>query len=112
LILMACGTELGLAVAAAERLAAEGKQVRLVSFPSWELFSEQDPAYQAEVLLPDVSARLAVEAGVSMGWERWVGDCGAVLSVERFGASAPQKVIYQEYGLTAEQVVNRALALI
>lgn len=108
LILMANGTELGMVVDAGLRLAAEGVNVRLVSFPSWELFSAQDTAYRTGVLRPGIRARLAVEAGVSMGWERWVGDRGAILSVDRFGASAPQKVIYDKYGLTVENIINRA----
>jgi transketolase len=112
LILMASGTEVSLIVAAGEMLAEEGANVRLVSFPSWELFEDQDPSYQNEVLPPEISARLAVEAGVSQGWHRWVGDRGDVLSVERFGASAPQKVVYKEYGLTVENVLARARALL
>jgi transketolase len=112
IILMSSGTEVSLIVAAGETLAEEGVNVRLVSFPSWGLFKAQPQAYKDEVLLPGVKARLAVEAGVAQGWCRWVGDAGDVLSVERFGASAPQKVVYREYGLTVENVLARARALL
>src|SRR5690606_28500739 len=96
LILMATGSEVALIVEAGERLAADGVNVRLVSFPSWELFSAQDQEYQDQVLPPAVSKRIAVEAGVSMGWDRWVGPLGRVISLHRYGASAPYKVIYQK----------------
>ncbi len=107
-ILMASGSEVGLVVAAAERLAAEGVGVRVVSFPSWELFLEQDEAYRESVLLPNVKARVAAEAGVRLGWERWVGEKGAILSVERFGASAPGKVVMEKFGFTVENVIAKA----
>jgi transketolase len=93
-------------------MAAEGINVRLVSFPSWELFSAQGLGYQQTVLLPGVKARLAVEAGVRLGWERWVGSEGEVVSVERYGASAPAKVVFQEYGFTVENIVNKAYKLL
>jgi len=86
--------------------------VRLVSFPSWELFAAQDEAYRNQVFPPGIKNRLAVEAGVSQGWERWVGDHGAVIAVDRFGASAPYKVIFEHYGLTVENVVNHAHQLL
>jgi transketolase len=112
LILMASGTEVSLVVAAGEALAEEGIGVRLVSFPSWFLFEKQGQAYHDEVLPPGISTRLAVEAGVSLGWHRWVGERGDILSVDRFGASAPQKVVYREYGLTVANVLARARALL
>ena len=112
IILMASGTELGLMVPAGEQLAAEGLGVRLVSFPSWELFQAQGQAYIQEVLPPEISARVAVEAGVSIGWERWVGDRGIILGVDRFGASAPAARVYQEFGLTVEKVAAAAKALL
>jgi transketolase len=112
LILMASGSEVGLIVAAGERLAAEGVNLRLVSFPSWELFEAQEETYRQSVLSSNVKARLAVEAGVSLGWHRWVGDHGAVIAVERFGASAPLKVIMEKYGLTVEAVIARARELL
>lgn len=107
-ILMASGSEVELIVKAAGMLAEEGIAARVVSFPSWELFEEQPAAYRDDVLLPDVKARVAVEAGVSQGWHRWVGDAGEVLSIDRFGASAPYKQIYENLGLTAAKVVEAA----
>jgi transketolase len=112
LILMASGTEVSLIVEAGARLAAEGIGVRLVSFPSWELFESQEQSYRQSVLLPAVKARLAVEAGVAQGWERWVGEGGATITLDRFGASAPYERIYQEFGFTAEHVVEKSLKLI
>lgn len=108
LILMASGSEVELIVKAAGLLAVEGIDVRIVSFPSWELFARQEKEYQDSVLLPDVSARIAVEAGVSQGWERWVGDSGTVISVDKFGASAPYEVLFEKYGLTVENIVSAA----
>ncbi len=111
LILMASGTEVSLIVEAGTRLAAEGVSLRLVSFPSWELFEAQDQAYRDEVLLPTVNARLAVEAGVAQGWKRWVGDAGATITLDRFGTSAPYKKIYQEFGFTADHIIETAQSL-
>jgi transketolase len=111
LILIASGSEVGLIVAAAERLSAEGLRVRCVSMPSWELFEALTQADRDAVLPPAVRARLAVEAGAAQGWRRYVGDAGDVLSVERFGASAPGPVVMREYGFTVEEVCKRARAL-
>jgi transketolase len=108
LILMASGSEVYLIIEAGVRLVSEGANVRLVSFPSWELFEAQDEKYRDQVLPPEIKARLSVEAGVSQGWERWVGDSGESISVERFGASAPYKVIFENYGITVDNVINRA----
>jgi len=107
-ILMASGSEVALIIEAGETLAAEGMSVRLVSFPSWELFAEQDQAYRENVLPSSVRARVAVEAGVRLGWERWVGDAGEVVSLERYGVSAPYKQAYEFLGLTAERVAETA----
>ena len=112
LILMASGSEVSLIVEAGLRLAAEAVAVRLVSFPSWELFAAQELAYRESVFPTMTRARLAVEAGVSMGWERWVGESGVVLGIDRFGASAPSEVIFREFGLTIGNIVKRALQLI
>lgn len=112
LILMASGSELNLAVEAGKLLAAEGTSVRVVSFPSWELFEAQDAAYKASVLPANVTKRVAVEAGISQGWHRYVGLNGVVVGVDKFGASAPFKKIYEEYGLTAENVAAQAKQLI
>jgi transketolase len=112
LILIASGSEVGLIVAAYRQLLALNIKVRLVSMPSWELFDEQPQAYRDTVLPPAVGARLAVEAGVSQGWHRYVGEHGDVLAVDRFGASAPGEVMLREYGFTAENVCQRALMLL
>jgi transketolase len=111
LILIASGAEVALIVAAAERLRAEGVAVRCVSMPSWELFDALTQADRDAVLPPAVRARLAVEAGAAQGWHRYVGDAGGVLSVERFGASAPGEVVLREYGFNVEEVCKRARAL-
>ncbi|MBS3749936.1 MAG: transketolase, partial [Anaerolineales bacterium] len=112
IILMASGSEVDLILKAGEKLAEEGVSVRVVSFPSWELFEEQDQEYQDSVLLPDLKMRLAVEAGVGQGWYRWVGSQGLILSVETFGASAPGSRVFKEYGFTVENVINKARNLV
>lgn len=112
LILIASGSELGLIAAAADRLQQEGIAVRCVSMPSWELFDALPQDKRDAVLPPAVSARLAVELGVAQGWERYVGAKGDVISVDRFGASAPADVLLREYGFTVDHVVARAKALL
>ncbi len=111
LILIASGSEVGLIVAAAERLRGQGIAVRCVSMPSWDLFDAQPSEYRETVLPPNVHARLAVEAGSTQGWYRYVGDAGDVIGVDRFGASAPAEVLLREYGFTVDDVCKRALAL-
>jgi transketolase len=111
-LLLATGSETALAVEAHGELSKQGVRARVVSFPSWELFEAQSQEYRDSVLLPGVRARLSIEAGVGMGWHRWVGDAGDIVSVDRFGASAPYKEIYKRYGLTVADVVARALRLI
>ncbi|HEY6009537.1 MAG TPA: transketolase C-terminal domain-containing protein, partial [Geobacteraceae bacterium] len=112
LILIASGSEVALALAAREQLAGAGVAVRVVSLPSWELFDAQSQGYRETVLPPQITKRLAIEAGVSLGWERYVGSAGAVLGVERFGASAPGGVVLQEFGFTVGNVCQRALDLL
>jgi transketolase len=112
LILIASGAEVGLIVAAAERLGAEGVVVRCVSMPSWELFDALPQPERDAVLLPSVAARLVVEAGAAQGWHRYVGVAGGVISVERFGASAPGEVVMREYGFGVDSVCARAKALL
>jgi transketolase len=112
LILIGTGSEVNLIVEAGKQLAEKGVCVRLVSMPSWELFEVQSQAYQDSVLPPSVSARLAVEAGVTMGWERWVGANGKVIGVDKFGASAPAGIVFEKYGFSVENVVAVAEALI
>jgi transketolase len=112
LILMASGSEVELALTAYERLSAEGLATRVVSMPSMELFARQPVEYRNAVLPPSVGARLAIEAAAPHPWYRWVGERGAVMGIERFGASAPYQRIYQELGLTVEKVVQRAKQLL
>jgi len=112
IILLASGSEVTLALGAHERLATEGIAARVVSLPSMELFARQPQEYRDAVLPPGVPARLAVEAAAPQPWYRWVGDHGAVLGIERFGASAPYQRIYQEFGLTVENVVKKAKELL
>ena len=112
LILIASGSEVGLIVTAAERLQAQGVAVRCVSMPSWELFDALPQADRDAVLPPSVSARLAVEAGAAQGWHRYVGAAGDVMSVERFGASAPGDVVMREYGFSVDNVCAHAKALL
>jgi transketolase len=112
LILMASGSEVDLILKAGENLAAEGVNLRVVSFPSWELFAKQDKAYQENVLPATIKSRLAVEAGTTLGWERWVGDQGKVIGIDQYGASAPGEIVMAEYGLTVAKVIEEALALL
>jgi len=112
LILIGSGSEVGLIVAAAERLQQEGIAVRSVSMPSWELFDALPKAERDAVLPPSVRARLAVEAGATQGWHRYVGDAGDVLGIDRFGASAPGETVLREYGFTIDNVYARAKALL
>ena len=111
LILLASGSEVHLARAAAQRLDEEGVHGRVVSMPCWELFEAQTAGYRDQVLPPDVKARLSVEAGVALGWKQWVGDEGDSVSVERFGASAPGPTVLEHLGFSVDNVVARALAL-
>ncbi len=112
LILIASGSEVALILAAADQLQADGIAVRCVSMPSWELFDAQPQSYRDDVLPPGISARLAVELGVSQGWDRYVGAQGDMLGIDRFGASAPASVLLREYGFTVDNVVKRARALL
>jgi transketolase len=111
LILMATGSEVDLCIKAAETLRGEGKKVRVVSMPCWELFDEQDAAYKESVLPKAVTKRLAVEAGSSFGWHRFVGTDGDCLTIDRFGASAPGPVCLEKFGFTVDNVVAKAKAL-
>jgi transketolase len=111
LILIASGSEVGLIVAARQELQGQKIAVRLVSMPSWELFEAQPREYRDLVLPPLVRKRLAVEAGVTQGWHKYVGERGEVIGVDRFGASAPGPIMMREYGFTVEHVCQRALAL-
>ncbi|MGB2909535.1 MAG: transketolase [Anaerolineales bacterium] len=112
IILMASGSEVSLIIEAGKRLAAEGVNVRLISFPSWELFAAQDQEYKDSVLMPNVHARLSIEAGISQGWDRWVGDRGTIISIERYGASAPYETVYEKFGLSVENVIDHAKGIL
>ncbi len=112
IILMASGSEVDLITKAAEKLSMENVKVRVVSFPSWEIFAQQDKSYQESVLPPEVKIRLAVEAGIPQGWERWTGQEGSTVSINRFGASAPAEVLFDKFGFSVDNIVKRALELL
>jgi transketolase len=107
-LLLGTGSEVALCVAAYEHLAAEGVRARVVSMPSWELFEKQDAAYRDRVLLPNVIARVAVEAAARFGWTQYTGTGGAILGMDSFGASAPLQQLAQHFGFTADHVVAAA----
>jgi transketolase len=111
LILIASGSEVHVALEAAQKLDGQGVHGRVVSMPCWELFESQPSDYRDDVLPPEAKARLSVEAGVALGWKRWVGDEGDSISIEHFGASAPGAVVLEKFGYTVDNVVARALAL-
>lgn len=112
IIVMASGSEVHTVLEAADRLERHGRKVRVVSMPSWELFLNQPSSYREEVLPSDVAVRIAVEAGVTQGWHRFTGDRGRVIGIDRFGASAPAKVLYEKLGITAERVEKEALEML
>jgi transketolase len=112
IILMASGSEVELIVEVGEKLFSEGVNVRLVSFPSWELFEHQSQEYRNSVLPPNIKKRLAVEAGVSQGWRKWIGDEGDMHTVDKFGSSAPSKVVFERYGFTFDNILDKARKLI
>ncbi|MBU1184810.1 MAG: transketolase [Proteobacteria bacterium] len=111
-LLIGTGSEVQIALEAGRRLAAEGIRVRVVSLPSWELFDRAPQDWRDQVFPPAVRARVAVEAGVSLGWEHYVGLEGAVVGIDRFGASAPYQVLYEKFGITAEAVAAEARRLL
>lgn len=108
-ILMASGSEVALIVDAGMKLASEGINVRMVSFPSWEVFEKMDDTYKNTVLPKHIKARVAVEAGRTLGWEKWVGSDGAIIGLDRYGASAPAGVLMKEFGFTVENVQQKAI---
>lgn len=107
-ILMGTGSELSLCVEAAKTLTEQGKKVRVVSMPCWELFNEQPADYRASVLPANVTNRVAVEAGIRMGWDQYIGMDGKFIGMNSFGASAPYKQVYEHFGITVENVVAAA----
>jgi transketolase len=112
LILIATGSELSLAVDAANQLRQNGKAVRVISMPSWELFEEQSAEYKESILPQNVRARIAIEAASPQGWARYVGLDGVVIGLDHFGASAPAKTLFQQFGLTVDKIVEHANALL
>jgi transketolase len=110
LILLASGSEVSIAIEAAEKLEEKDTSVRVVSMPSWELFERQSQEYRHQVLPPDIKVRVAIEAGITQGWHRYVGDNGRVIGIDHFGASAPYQTLYEKFELTSEKVVDTALA--
>jgi len=112
LILMASGSEVELALKAAESLESEGVDVRVVSFPSWELFDMQSDEYKESVLPASVKKRIVIESGIAQGWEKYTGTDGKIISIEKFGASAPADKLFEEYGFTVENVVRTAKGLL
>ncbi len=111
-ILVATGSEVALAISAADLLEQEGAAVRVVSMPCWELFEEQDASYQQEVLPRGDAVKVVVEAGIRQGWDRWVGNDAAFVTMDRFGASAPYEVLFEKFGITVERVVAEAQRLL
>ena len=111
-ILLATGSEVNIALEAYDKLMEDGVKTRLVSMPSWELFEEQEADYKASVLPPAVRNRVSIEAGITLGWERYTGFDGVRIGVDTFGASAPYERIYKEYGLTVDKVVEAAKGLL
>lgn len=109
-ILIGTGSELELAIKAAEKLTATGKKTRVVSFPSWELFEKQSAEYKNSVFPPEVKNRVAIEAGSTFGWQKYTGTEGKIIGIDTFGASAPANILYEKYGLTADKVVEAAQA--
>ncbi len=110
-ILLATGSEVSLAIEAAEELEAIGKRVRVVSMPSWELFEQQDNSYREKILPSDCDNRVAIEAGITMGWERYTGQSGITIGIDSFGASAPAEELFDYFGITAEAIVEAAKGL-
>ena len=111
-ILMASGSEVSLIVEAASILENEGINVRVVSFPSWELFNLQDQSYKDSVLDPEIPIRIAVEAGISQGWEKWIGCKGTTISLDHFGASAPAKILFEKFGFTTNNIIDKVKSLL
>jgi len=111
-IIIATGSEIQVAIDAWQKLEEKGVGVRIVSMPSWELFDKQPEEYRREVLPPEIKARISIEAGATIGWQRYVGNDGDVVGIDHFGASAPINVLYEKFGITADRVVEKVLALI
>jgi transketolase len=111
-ILMGTGSELGLCVEAAQELTGQGIKPRVVSMPCWELFEQQPESYREKVLPASVTARVAVEAGIQQGWEKYLGNIGKFVGMTGFGASAPFEELYEHFGITTQAVVAAAIELV
>jgi transketolase len=111
-LLLASGSEVSIALQAAEKLTGEGIKAQVVSMPCWELFEKQDKEYRESVIPPDVKARVGIEAGVEMGWHKWLGEKGIFIGMSTFGASAPAKVCFEKFGITSDKVVEAAKKLL
>ncbi len=112
IILMATGSEVHLALEVYERLRNEGIGVRVVNMPSWELFEKQPEQYRSEILPPEITVRMSIEAGVTLGWHKYAGLGGEIVGIDHFGASAPGKTVLKEFGFTSENVLDRIKALL
>ena len=112
IILMASGSEVHIALEAANKLNEKDIAVRVVSMPSWELFDKQPEDYRDQVLPSEINARIAIEAGATQGWHRYLGNRAAVVGIDHFGASAPYKILYEKFGITPDRVVEKALGLL
>ncbi|MFZ1519005.1 MAG: transketolase [Ignavibacteriaceae bacterium] len=108
LLLIATGSEVSLSLKAAEQLESEGKNVRVISFPSWEIFEQQSDEYKQQIFSTEIKTRVSVEMGIGMGWQKYIGDSGEAMSIETFGASAPDSILYEKFGFTVENVVVTA----
>ena len=111
-ILIASGSEVHIAIEAAEKIREKGVSVRVVSMPSWELFERQPGEYRDQVLPPAVDVRVAIEAGVTQGWHRYLGNKGEAIGIDHFGASAPYKILYEKFGITADRIAGKTLQLL
>ena len=111
-VLIASGSEVHIALEAATKIQAKGPSVQVVSMPSWELFEAQPAEYRHRVLPPEIKVKIAVEAGSALGWHRYVGEFGHIFALDHFGASAPSKILYEKFGLTADRIVEKALEIV
>jgi transketolase len=110
--LIATGSEVHIAMEAAKILKAQGVTSRVVSMPSWEIFEAQSAEYKHSVLPPNIKARISIEAGLTFGWCRYTGDVGVNIGIDHFGASAPSKTLYEQFGINAAKVVEAAIKML
>jgi len=111
-IIIGTGSEVHIALEAGRQLQEKGIKARVVSMPSWELFDAQPEDYRHKILPPEIRARISIEAGTPLGWERYVGLDGVAIGIPRFGASAPGNVVFEKLGITAQHVVDEAMKLL